>query len=338
MDEGSGAAPRGRDWERSPPFGAPTPETVRFVERLTQTFEAAPPPWTTPVHLIRRLRAAGKGVLPIEGPSPELDWVCWADAPFAAADGPNRGRWTSPAAPKGLYLHFHGGGWTFGAPEQFDGRLLRLSRAADVAVISAQYRLGPERRWPEPLEDAVAALRWAEQKAQSLGAPLFVGGESAGAHLAAVALTAARRAGQPAEVAGAALTYGCFDLAMTPSMRRWGARMLVLSTPVVEWFIQNLLGVGSAAPLARDPAVSPLWDDLSGMPPALFQVGDADPLLDDSLFMAARWRAAGAEAALAVWPGAPHAFDQFTRLEDALPIALESQALTAAFLRERLGS
>jgi acetyl esterase/lipase len=95
---------------------------------------------------------------------------------------------------------------------------------------------------------------------------------------------------------------------MTPSVRRWGERNLILSTPILEWFLDHFV------PDARrrgDPDVSPLHADLSGLPPALISVGTLDPLLDDSLFLHARWLAAGGRAELAVYPGGIHGFDAF---------------------------
>ncbi|MEL6317277.1 MAG: alpha/beta hydrolase [Pseudomonadota bacterium] len=321
--------------ERRAPFGAPAPETAALAADLEAKLKDAPDPWTVPVDLVRRLRAEGKGVLPIDGPRPESVWVETPPARGPAA--PGRVRLSTPEGGgegpwRGLYLHIHGGGWTFGAPEQFDGRNLRLARASGFAVASAAYRLAPEHKWPAGLEDCVAAARWALSVARARGAPLVIGGESAGAHLAAATLLRLRADGIAVAdaVRAAVLIYGCFDLAMTPSMAAWGPRCLVLSTPIVAWFVGNLLDEGADA---RAPEISPLRADLSGMPPALFQVGDADPLLDDTLFMAERWRAAGAEAHLAVWPGAPHAFDYFDRPADALPIAAQAQDLSAEFIQ-----
>ena len=138
-----------------------------------------------------------------------------------------------------------------------------------------------------------------------------------------------RDAGLGGRLAGCVFHYGMFDLRGTPSVRNWGERYLVLSTPIVGWFVENLMG---EAP-RDDPAASPLLADLSGLAPALFQVGTADPLLDDTLFMAERWRAAGLGAELAVAPGGVHAFDQFE-----LAIARAALARRAAFVARRLSS
>ncbi|HEY1548488.1 MAG TPA: alpha/beta hydrolase fold domain-containing protein, partial [Kofleriaceae bacterium] len=126
-----------------------------------------------------------------------------------------------------------------------------------------------------------------------------IGGESAGAHLSALVLQRVRGFAQ------ANLVYGAYDLSLTPSARRWGDRNLVLSRPIIEHFVAAF--VRDRDP--RTPEISPLYADLAGMPPALFTVGALDPLLDDTLFMYERWRAAGNAAELRVWPHAIHGFN-----------------------------
>ena len=135
-----------------------------------------------------------------------------------------------------------------------------------------------------------------------------IGGDSAGAHLSAVTLLRLRdRHAITGAFAAANLIYGVFDLAMTPSQRNWGERNLVLTTAVMRYFEETFLpGMDDEA--KRDPDVSPLYADLRDMPPALFSVGTLDPLLDDTLFMEARWRAAGGRTELRIWPEAIHAF------------------------------
>ena len=104
---------------------------------------------------------------------------------------------------------------------------------------------------------------------------------------------------------GANLVFGVYDLTSTPSAATWGDRNLVLSTPIMEWFYDHFV----PADKRREPDVSPIYADLSGLPPALFTVGTMDPLRDDTLFMHARWVGAGNEAALAVYPGGVHGFN-----------------------------
>lgn len=152
------------------------------------------------------------------------------------------------------------------------------------------------------------ALWLLENARKSFGSErLLIGGESAGAHLAAVTLLRLRERLGSTGFAGANLVYGCFDLTLTPSVRRWGERNLILSTPIVEWFADQFVPRGRRA----EPDVSPLHADLHDLPPALFSVGTLDPLLDDSLFMHARWLAAGNAAELAIFPGGIHGFNAF---------------------------
>jgi acetyl esterase/lipase len=276
-------------------------ETAAFNAWLEDQLAAVPPVHKVPPELTRKARAEGRGVFPDYGPLEGSDWVAIPGAP----GGPGRVRLSLPdGSPRGTYLHIHGGGWTLGAPDHCDAHSQRIAGATGCRVVSVQYRLAPENPWPACADDCEAAAIWALEE---FGGPLLIGGESAGGHLAAVTLLHLRDRGMAGLVAGAVLNYGVFDLRMTASMATWGERYLVLSTPVTEWFVENLLPGRDRG----DPAVSPLMADLSGLTSALFQVGTWDPLLDDSLFMARRWEAAGNRAELAVYPGGVHAFDMF---------------------------
>lgn len=312
------------------------PETAAFAAVLEAQLADLPATHELAIAATRRARAEGKGIFPLGGPAEGSVWSEPGEDPPAPAL-----RLSLPdAAPRGIYLHIHGGGWTFNRPEYYDIPNQRIARDTGLAVASVRYRLAPEHRWPAPLQDVLAGI--AQARARWPGLPLAIGGESAGAHLAAAALLALRAEGRLAGVAGAVLNYGMYDLRMTASMANWGARKLILSTPTVAWFVANLLGPAEGSPAAGspagdsrseggtppdDPAVSPLLADLAGMPPALFQIGTLDPLLDDSLMLAARWSAAGAAAELAVYPGGVHAFDAFK-----LAIAEAFRARQSAFL------
>jgi acetyl esterase/lipase len=310
--------------ETRDPFdpGAVAPETAAFNEKLEAALAVMPSVHKLPPELTRKARAEGRGVFPKAGPLPES---AWHDIP-GAPGGPGRVRISLPeGTPRGTYLHIHGGGWTLGAPDQYDQHNQRIARETGCRVVSVQYRLAPEHPWPACAEDCAAAARWA--LAQFPG-PLLIGGESAGAHLSLVTLLRLRGTEGFGRVAGMVLNYGVYDLRMTPSMANWGARYLILSTPVTRWFVDNLLPGGDPGA----PAVSPMLDGLGALPPALFQVGTCDPLLDDSLFMAQRWRAAGNRADLAVYPGGVHAYDMFD-----LEIARDSWARQDGFVSACLG-
>ena len=218
-----------------------------------------------------------------------------------------------PPVVKGVYLHIHGGGWVLGSASQQDPLLWRLAQEAQVAVVSVDYRLAPEHPFPAGPDDCEAAALWLIEHARAeFGASrLVIGGESAGAHLAALTLLRLRdKHGEGRAFAAANLVFGAFDLGMTPSQRNWGDRNLILSAPIMEWFYNCFLP-GMSPEERRDPQYSPLWADLTGMPRALFSVGTMDPLLDDTLFMAARWEAAGNVAEALIYPESIHAFTAF---------------------------
>ncbi len=237
-----------------------------------------------------------------------------------------------PETIRGVYLHIHGGGWVLGGADQSDAARLREADANQVAVVSVEYRLAPEHPYPAGPDDCEAAALWlVENAASEFGTDrLLIGGESAGAHLSAVTLLRLRDRHGLTPFQGANLVYGAYDLSMTPSCANWGEFNLILSTPIVEWFIDRFV----PAEKRRDPDVSPLFADLSGMPPALFSVGTLDPILDDSLFMASRWTAAGNEAELAIFPGGVHGFNG---LPDDLDITHQFNARVDQFFNEVLG-
>lgn len=303
-----------------------TAETKRANADLEMLCQSLPAAHTVPPEVMRKARREGKGVLPVFGPLAEGRWL-----DFTGTSGrPGALRVLAPeAAAKGVFLHIHGGGWTFGAPDEYDAKNLELAREAGIVVVSVRYRLAPEHPWPAALDDCLDAHIWLIDHAkEEFGTErIAIGGDSAGAHLAAATLLRSKEEGFPA-VDAAVFTYGCFDLRMTPSMASWGDRQLVLSTPVVKWFVGNLVPSG---PL-DDPQLSPMLADLRGMPPALFVVGTEDPLLDDSRLMWERWSILGSPAKLALFPGGAHAFD----LQD-IPIARAYASLRAGYLAEILG-
>lgn len=301
------------------------PETAQLNAGIEQVLAR-----TVPIHHrtpaeIRAERERGEGIW---GPVVTVPEAKVRTIPGAAGSVPVRV--LAPESPRGVYLHFHGGGWTLGAAHHMDVPNLRLARACGVAVVSVDYRLAPEHPYPAGPDDCEAAALWlVENVRREFGCDwLAIGGESAGAHLAVVTLLRLRDRHAFQGFRAANLTFGAYDLSFTPSVRRWGDRNLILSTPIIEWFTDHFVG----PELRRHPDVSPLYADLSGLPPALLTVGTLDPLLDDSLFLHARWRAAGGRAELAVWPGGVHGFNAF-------PIAMAERAnqRILAFLRGELG-
>jgi acetyl esterase/lipase len=184
----------------------------------------------------------------------------------------------------GVYLHVHGGGWSFGSADGQDERLWRLAQETRLVVVSVGYRLAPEHPFPAAPDDCEAAARWV--LAEFGPARLLIGGESAGAHLSLVTLLRL-----PGVFRAANLVFGAYDLSKPRTDRL--KRTYELVTP------------GMTAEQRRAPEISPLFADLTGVPPARIVVGTEDPLLDDSLRLAERWPA---PVELHVVAGAPHGF------------------------------
>jgi len=296
---------------------------------LEQLLASAPSVHLVDLAITRAQRAAGKGIFP---PAPRLDEA--RDRTIRGRGGEIRLRTFVPPAVRGAYLHIHGGGWVLGAADQQDHLLHALATGAGVAVVSVDYRLAPEHSFPAGPDDCEDAALWLVEHAQREygAARLVIGGESAGAHLSALTLLRLRERGASGAFQGANLVFGAFDLGMTPSQRSWGDRNLILSTPIIAWFTE-LFTPGHTPEERRVPAISPLWADLRALPPALFTVGMLDPLLDDSLFMAARWRAAGNDAELRVYPESVHGFHAFPT--GIARLAAEAQL---EFVRQRVGA
>ena len=213
---------------------------------------------------------------------------------------------------RGVLLDIHGGGWVIGNARMDDLRNADLVRACGLAVVSVDYRLF----WRTPLagliDDCVAAARWTLGGGlpEYDGLPVFVSGESAGGHLAA--LTLQRLQAWPrlaARIAGAVMYYGVYDLGGTPSVRRAGPETLVLDGPGMADAL-GMLTPGLDEAGRRAPRWSPLYGDMAGLPPALLVVGTIDPLHDDTVEMARRWGAM-ANVELQVIPEAPHGFIHF---------------------------
>ena len=235
---------------------------------------------------------------------------------------------------RGVVLDIHGGGWVIGNARMDDALNMAMIKACDVAVVSADYRLAGRASIHGMMDDCLVAARWLLDGGmpEYRDLPVFVLGESAGAHLAAATLLRLKEWPELlGRVAGAVLYYGVYDLAGTDSVRRAGPDTLVLDGPGMVAGMRRLTpGLSDAR--RRRPPLSPLYGDLQGLPPALMFVGDLDPLLDDTMRMAARWSEV-AKVELHRLPEAPHGFIRFRT-----GMATKVLAGTHAWLLERLNA
>jgi len=275
-------------------------ETLAVNAEIVKRLNAEPAGLTIPE--IRARRIAGIGAFPAAPKSSRAETMT-----IAGPSGPMELRVIAANNPRGLYFHIHGGGWSIGAPDQNDPLLERIADVAGLTCVSVKYRLAPENPYPAGPDDCEGAALWiVREGTKRFGLKkLVIGGESAGGHLSAVTLLRLRDRHQLNPFSVALLNYGCFDIGMTPSARGWGEEKLVLNTPAIVAFGRSFLPPGTDT---TNPDVSPLYANLRGMPAAIFSVGTRDALVDDSLFMAPRWLAAGNAAELAIHPGACHGF------------------------------
>lgn len=274
-------------------------DTLAVNDRLAATLAAIDPP--ADLAGLRKAYSLGLLGLPASPKSPRARTMT-----IPGPAGPINLRILAPETVRGIYLHLHGGGWMVGSNDTWDDQLELFGREAGLVSISPDYRLAPEQVFPAAVDDCLAVASWLIDHAQAeFGSSwLSIGGESAGANLAASTLVRLRDEGKVAAIRAANLLFGCFDLSLTPSARRAEGTAFVDRTGLEQF----TTAFGGGIDL-RDPAISPLYADLRDLPPALFTVGSIDPLVDDSLFMHMRWQAAGNESQLAVYPGGLHGFN-----------------------------
>jgi acetyl esterase/lipase len=301
------------------------PETRAINARIEDVLSKAPPIDTVPPKLFREARARGDAVFPARPRSPR------AEVRHIPGPGGEVGlRMVRPERCRGIYLHIHGGGWVNGANDQNDPLLEHMADRHGLAAVSVEYRLAPENPYPAAPDDCEAAALWliANAREEFGSGWLSIGGESAGAHLAAVTLLRLKDRHGFTGFRAANLVYGAFDLTLTPSVRNWGPRRLVLNTHTITWF-RDVFAPDPAT--WHTPDVSPIHGNLEGLPPALFTVGTQDPLVDDTLFMHGRWVAAGNQADLALFSGGAHGFPAFGG-----PLAAEFESVVDRFMEARL--
>jgi acetyl esterase len=232
---------------------------------------------------------------------------------IAGADGPLRARLFVPddapdGVPEPLIVYYHGGGWVAGDLDTHDQPCRLLARTSGARVLSVDYRLAPEHRFPAPVEDALAAFRDAVARADQLGADparIAVAGDSAGGHLAAVTAQRSAADGGPAP-AFQLLIYPATDCAEVAQSRLTFAEGFILTKENMDWYEQQFLGPDADR---RDPRASPLLaNDLSATAPALVVTAGFDPLRDEGEAYARRLREAGVRTILRRHAGYLHGF------------------------------
>lgn len=227
-----------------------------------------------------------------------------------------------------VVLYLHGGGYQLGSPRSHRRLAARLGIAARGDVLVPDYRLAPEHSFPAALHDARAAYRWLLDTRGIDPAAIVVAGDSAGGGLSAALLLSLKDGGDPLP-AGAVLLAPWLDLAMTGESMASRRAVDFILTP--EHLRQGALAYAGGRSL-DDPLLSPLYGDLSGLPPLLVQVGDDDLLVDDAVRFVNEANEAGAEVRFDVWGDMPHVFQAFDGIVPEADQALHDIATWVADL------
>lgn len=235
--------------------------------------------------------------------------------------------------PQPALIFFHGGGSVIGSVDTHDGLCRMLANLSACRVISVEYRLAPEHKFPAAVDDAFAATSWVETNAAQLGVDanrLAVGGDSAGGTLAAVVSQMARDKGAP-RLAFQLLLFPITDIAADTNSRRAFASGCFLEAKDIDWFFGYYLGPDADR---ADPKASPLLaENFAGLPPAYIMVAEFDPLHDEGVAYAEKLRAAGVTVTLDDHAAMVH---DFICLQAVLPQAAEALGSAAAALKVAL--
>ena len=244
-------------------------------------------------------------------------------------DGTLPGEWIVPDAQTStnVILYFHGGGYVSCSPMTHRAITVALARDTGCRVLALDYRLAPEHRFPMAFTQAVAAVHWLLVHGTKAN-EIAVAGDSAGGGLV-VALLAYLRATEPNALPRCGVAFSPWtDLAATgASLQTNDGKCAMFHTENIREFATAYLGDESP----RDPRASPLFADLSGLPPLLLHVSSSELLLDDARRVHERIQDAGGESTLRVYDDVPHGWQL---LDGLVPEARSSLAEAAGFIRE----
>ena len=317
----------------SNPYTQLTPRTQEVLQAIAKA--GRPPIATLTAQQAKEAYALGAGVL--EAPMPamardetlhitvrdgaQLRAKLWSPKPLDAST-------TLP-----VLLYFHGGGFTVGSPETHEGVCKQLAHLAQCAVVSLDYRLAPEYKFPTAHRDAIDTLKWLAQNAQALGLDaqrIAIGGDSAGGTLTAATAIGARDAGIALRLQ--LMFYpGCAADHMASADTF--AKGFLLEKDSIDYFYGHYLEHPSHR---KDPLFSPLVEaNVSDVAPAWIGLAECDPLVDEGIAYGDHLRMAGVPVDLEIYKGVVHSFIQMGRM---IPEALTAHADAAKALRNAFQS
>jgi len=261
-------------------------------------------------------------------PGPDVHAVCDLNIPVEGGEIAAR-LYLPDAEPVGLCVYFHGGGWVLGDLAGFDALMRTMARRSGAAMLAVDYRLAPEYPFPTPVDDAIAAVRYAAANRATLGGPgkLAVGGDSAGGNLATVAALALRG---EIDIALQLLIYPAVDTDSTrQGFAAYGSDYMLKSTDI-DWFFGHYAkGVDG-----REPRLAPLHTpSLAGAPPAWIGLAEYDVLTEEGEDYAGRLNSAGVPVTLTRYDGVMHGFARQFAIVDVADRAIgEASAALAKAL------
>ena len=238
--------------------------------------------------------------------------------------------WINPpdVSQERVLLYLHGGGYTSGSMRSHRHTIGEIARAGGTRALGLDYRLAPENPFPAAVDDSVAAYRWLLSNVQD-PAKVVIAGDSAGGGLTLCALIALRYLGEPMPAAAVCLSAWT-DMTQSGDSIRTNAE----ADPTVTG---ERLDIGAQMYLGnrdhRAPLASPLFADLSGLPPLLMMVGSVEILLDDSTRVTEKARAAGVDVTLEVWDDMPHVWQNYA---SELPEGQQSIERIGEFIRQHV--
>ena len=252
---------------------------------------------------------------------------------FPVKTGPISMEWViaNGADPNRRILYIHGGSWISGSLSGYRAFLSHISQVTGAVVLSVDYRLAPEHKFPAGLNDCTQAYQWMRQNGPKNKAPAsaaFLMGDSAGGNLALATLLKAKDSKLPLPAAVVAISPATDFTGGSPSLVTKASVDPIINPAVLPTLIPIYLDQSTEP---TDPYVSPLFGHYAGMPPILLQVGDLEVLLDDSTRLAKKAIGHGCDVTLEVWDGMPHVFQGFVPF---LPEAAEALAKIGEFVRQ----
>lgn len=303
---------------------ANTQSRFKTIEELVALIRKNTPPEVPPLAMRRVMMDRNADIFPApSGIGIEPASLDGLPGEWALPQGTDSSSTSSP-----VLLYFHGGGYTIGSVRSHRHLVTRIAKAANMRVLSVDYTLAPENRFPGPQKQGFQAYRWLLARGHK-PETIAVGGDSAGAGLTLAVFLQAREAGLPLPACATLLCPWTDMTCSSPSYHNNADIDPIISDRLVRGIIADYLG--DADP--RDPLASPNFADLSGLPPLLIQVGSAEMLLDDSRQLADAARKAGVDVTLDIWPGMVHVWQAFYPM---LREGGEAIDKIGAYLKERL--